>query len=240
MSLILMLLKQQTQTLVTPGRRFIFEGAIQQLDDKKSVSQGNKLEAPRPSRHKRNRSMGSLAISQIIVRDKDRDKDREKDNTLPGGSNIASTPTKKKYVDRYCFIFDDAVVIAKRTNIGTLLSEPGSALMFFTKKTKSKFRNDRKVEMNWGKNLGGTSTPPGSPGPDDEPPADSFQFHRYILFILFYFIYSPPSLSSHADASLFFSFFLFLFLIFPFSLFLFLSSAFSLSLFSRMQSNSSK
>lgn len=159
------------QTLVTPGRRFIFEGPIQQLDDKKTTptSSPGKLDAPRAHKHRRNRSMGSLAISSIISRDK------EKDNSFSSLNVGGSAALKKKYSDRYCFIFDDVVVLAKRTNIGTLLSEPGSALMFFTKKTKSKFRNERK-ELNWASLAAGGGSP-GAPGGDDEPPAESFQFH---------------------------------------------------------------
>ena len=78
--------------------------------------------------------------------------------------------------ERYCFVFDDILIMAKRTNIGTLFSEPSSAFMFLTKRTKSKFRNDRK-EISWTSIAGaGTVSPTG----DDEIDEDSsFQYQRY-------------------------------------------------------------
>lgn len=171
------------QSLVTPGRKYIFEGSVWEIEEKRGAllnsaknvgshphlvnKSPNSLDMPRP-KHRRNRSMGSIAtISHMIVREKD----KEKDNSL------GSIQTGKKH-ERYCFVFDDLLILAKRANIGTLFSEPGTALMFLTKKTKSKFRNDRK-EINWASLAGGGSASASAASGDDDAADDaSFQYYR--------------------------------------------------------------
>lgn len=160
------------QSLVIPGRRFIFEGSILELTDKRglptNLSQpSNKLEVPRVNKHKRNRSLGSVStISNMIMRDKESNSHSLTDGALNGA-------TKKKFSDRYCFIFDDLFVLAKKTKLGTLISEPSSAIMFISKKTK-RLRGDRR-ESGWASLTASSGNVGGAAG-TDEAPAESFQY----------------------------------------------------------------
>lgn len=102
-------------------------------------------------RHKRHRSTGSMA--QRIQKEREKEKEREardkddKDKSATitdeadggGGSTSSSAGTGivigagiKKY-ERYCFLFDDLLVVSKKADLSTFLNAPSNTLEYIKK-----------------------------------------------------------------------------------------------------------